>query len=512
MNSDNPSYECAAYLAMSPDWEIVNDVYIGTRRIREGREKYLPKSPAEEKADYDARLAQATFWNADKRTIEGLTGMTFRKSPKFASDVPAIIGSNEKGEESDAENIDLMGSHFDVFTKKVFKTALIDGHTFVLVDMPPPVTVDNPNATAADEIGRRPYWVHVKANQIVNWDTGVENGKTVLTQVSIKECVKLSTGRFTQKEITQYRVLTRGAWEVWRKAKDVSADSTSDEFVLYESGVSLAPNGEPLTVIPLAPVYANQTGYFTSQPPLLDLAWENLRHYRLQSDLDNILHVANVPIGWIKGRVIKRDAQGNELPPKIGPNTWLDLTTDTNAGVGYSEHNGSAIGAAQTEIDKSRGNMAALGLLLLSQKAQVQKSATESALDNEAESSELAGMVRGLEDGVEAALGYHAMFRGLESGGSVAFNKDFTRVQLDAQKIQVYANMVAVGDMSLETLYWMLEQAEELPPDFKADDEIARLKAEKADAEKRSMEVLKARPQFMPNGAQDNGASGQVMQ
>jgi hypothetical protein len=470
---------------MKPDWVLANDAMGGTRRVRRQGKTYLPKPKAESEDSYENRLSKSVFWNASKRTAEGLTGMVTRKPPVFADDVPEAI-------KQDAENIDNAGSHFDVFTKRTFKTALIDGHCFILVDMPPAVTDENPSATLADEIGRRPYWVHVKADQVVNWQTEIIDGKTILAQVTICECVMEKTGRWTQKEITQYRVLMPGKWEIWRKAKDIDASLNSDEYVLHDSGTTT------LDVIPLAPVYCNQTGYLTSCPPLIDLVYENFRHYQLQSDLDHILHVANVPIGWIKGRVPKYDAQGNELPPVIGPNTWLDLTADSNAGVGYSEHNGSAIGHAQTEIEKSRGNMAALGLLLLAQSPKVQSTATENIIDNEAESSELAGMVRGLEDGVELALSFHAMYRNLPSGGSVKFNKDFTKVRLDSGMIQVLANMVAVGDMELEAMYWTLEQAEIFAPDYDVKAAIARLKAEKAKQQDYNVEVLKARPEFLP--------------
>lgn len=489
MEADKPSYQCAAYITQYPDWVLVDDFFVGTRQVRAKGKAYLPKSPAEHEEDYKARLDQAVFWNAFKRTIEGLTGMVFRKSPKFSENTPDVISDKDTG---DAENIDNAGSHFDVFTKRTFKEALKDGHSFILVDMPEAVTVNKPDATAADEIGRRPYWVHVCADQVVNWETEVVDGKTILSQVTIEEHITEKAGRFMQKQITQYRVLTPNKWEIWRK----KADSVTDEYDVYKEG--------PITigVIPLAPVYCNQTGYFTSQPPLLDLAWENGRHYVLQSDLDNILHVANVPMGYMIKRIIKRDAAGNELPPKIGPNTWTDF--DEGGGIYFAEHSGSAIGGAQTEIEKSRGNMAALGLLLLAQQPKVQRTATESGLDYEAESSELAGMVRGLEDGVELALSYHAMFRGLPSGGSVTFNKDFTKVKLDSAMIQVLANMVAVGDMELEQLYWVLEQGEIFAPDFNAKESIARLKAEKAKQKDYGLEVLKARPEFAqpPNGNQ----------
>jgi hypothetical protein len=460
MQPDNPSYKCRAYNEQVADCELVNDVFAGTRQLKAKGTRYLPQHPAEKDKAYSVRLNQSNFWNAYKRSIQGLTGMVFRKNPVLGDDVPAIIKTH-------AENIDLAGSHLDVFAKELFKAALIDGHAFILIDMPPAVTTRKPNATLVDEAGRRPYWLMVRKNQVINWRTQrTTEGRDRLIQATIEECVYEPDGIYTEKEVKQYRVLRPGSWEIYRKAQD------KDEIVLWDSGST-----SPLTEIPLVPIYTNRTGFFCSAPPLLDLAYENLRHYRLQSDLDHILHVANVPIGYAAGRTVKKDAQGNPVPLEIGPNSFVDLEKDGK--IGYAEHQGSAIGKAQEEIDKTKANMATLGLLLLAKQPQAQKTATETVIDYEAESSELAGMVRSEQDGLEAALAFSAQFANQSEGGSIALNKNFTKRKLDTQEILAYAAMVAAGDMELDLMYMKLEQAEEIPDGYDWKAAVERLKKEK---------------------------------
>ena len=48
--------------------------------------------------------------------------------------------------------------------------------------------------------------------------------------------------------------------------------------------------------IPFAIAYSNRVGYYESRSPLYDIAELNLKHYQIQSDLDNILHISSVPL------------------------------------------------------------------------------------------------------------------------------------------------------------------------------------------------------------------------
>jgi hypothetical protein len=376
------------------------------------------------------------------------------------------------------ENIDLKGKHGDVFCKEASTKAINNGHHFILVEMPPPL-VDNEgnirtDVTAEEVTSRRPYWIHIDKGNVINWRTETDaNGKTYLTQVTIREYLCEPDGEFGEVEITQYRVLRPGSWAVYR-------EQGNDGLVVYEAGHTT------LDFIPLAPLYATYDDYFQSTPPLIELAYENLRHYRLQADLDYILHVANVPI-LVRIMPPVEDDDGGEMV--IGGGALVDLpaarSNEQPSELKYVEHQGSAIGKAQEEIANSKSNMAALGLLLLSQKIQVQRTASEATLDYEAESSELASMVRGIEDGIELALMYHAEYLNLDSGGSITLNKDFTRFNLTPELIRIYADMVKSGDMTHETMWKMLEKGELLPAEFES--EAERLAIDKGKKERQAM-------------------------
>src|SRR5262245_48607737 len=122
-----PDYENADYKDMCPAWDIVRDVAGGTARMREAGVKYLPKEPAEQSQPYIRRLSRSVLFNAYKRTRGALTGLVFRKDPVIAEDVPNEIVTQ-------LENIDLAGTHIDMFAKEFFEDAF-EGHAFILVDM-----------------------------------------------------------------------------------------------------------------------------------------------------------------------------------------------------------------------------------------------------------------------------------------------------------------------------------------------------------------------------------------
>lgn len=475
MGNNDPSFESACYQRQMTDVTISRDCYAGTRAIRDKARTYLPQAPAEFEADYKSRLAAAVFWNAFRRTVQGHAGMVFRKDIKLCDDVPpAIAGVEEVEDEATdqvitprvpghVENIDLQGTHLDVFAKETFIDALLDGHTHVLVEMPPKPVGE---VTLADQqaIGRRPYWVHVKKEQVINSRKETVNGRVKLTQVTIRECLMEADGEYGEKEVKQYRVLRPGSFEVWRKDETKPVDA---QWILVEAGLVTDPSGNPLTEIPLATIYANKTGFLESDPPLMAVAHENLRHYRMQSDLDHVQHLCNVPLRVIIGR------SSSDEPVKISADTIIDLPV--GADMKYVEPSGVGINSTQAEIDRCKANIAALGLAALASKPQVKQTATESVLDYEAETSELSSMARALQDGLEAALDFHAQFLGLKDGGSVEVNSDFARVRLTAQELTALSTLVEKRQLTVETLWDILERGEVLPDDFDSDEEAMKL-------------------------------------
>jgi hypothetical protein len=259
---NDPAYRCQSYQEQYWDWKTVNDLYAGTRWLRNLGETYLPREPAESWRAYNIRRNKAVLYNATKFTVRGLTGMVFKRDPGESTDIPDKI-------RADMKNIDLAGTNFNVFCKDAFKVALRDGHCFILVDHQ---RKDENIVSRLDyeKSGRRPYWQLYTKDQIVNWRYKMVNGETVLTKVTIEENVIEEDGEFGEKVIKQWRVLTPGAWALYKENPDT------------RSAVQVAPvptdfGPTSLPYIPLIPIYTNKTGYFESEPSLLDLVYLNLR-------------------------------------------------------------------------------------------------------------------------------------------------------------------------------------------------------------------------------------------
>lgn len=467
---NSPAYESAAYRAQLGELRVVQDCFDGLNVVPGlgsswfGRGKYLPQEERESSKAYTIRLRRSVFWNAYRRTVTGLVGMAFRKSPVLQADVPSVI-------KTQMENVDLMGSHLDVFAKELFSWSF-EGHAAILVDMPKSILGDIPNATLADEraMGIRPYWSMVRKGQIINAIPEQVGGSCRLAQVTIKENVHERTGKYGSDSVTQYRILYRGGWELWRGVKD-------------KAPVLQAEGKTTVTEIPLVLVQQRSNGFWVSRPVLLDLGFENLRHYRLQSDLDHILHVCNVPIlceiGGDSGNDLEQltaggklmDAPGAKPERVVSPNSIYHVAHGGD--LKYVEHAGAAIGKAQDEVKTSRGNQASLGLsVLLEQAPSVASTATEAGIGWESETSELAGMVRTEEDAVERALEFQAEYLQLDTGGKVKFSREFTRMRFDGQMLGGLSMMVKDGGLTLEDMWAMLEKGSLLPADF--DSEAAK--------------------------------------
>jgi hypothetical protein len=461
---NTPAYECAAFGEMLPALHIVHDVEKGTLALRAAGKRYLPQEEAEDAGDYQVKLARAVFFNVFRRTLQGLVGMVFRKEPKFGEDVPAAIAGSEGKDdaakvEGHAENIDLAGCHWTVFAKELFEKAMRDGHSFILVDMPPRLP---DGATRADEMksGRRPYWVMREKAQAVNWRSETVNGRVRLAQITFRECSLEPDGEYGEKEVVRYRVLRPGSFQIFREVKDEGGKLT---YVLDSEGLT------SLSEIPVAVVYGHKTGFLTSAPPLLDLALLNLTHYQKYADLSTYLHIASRPILWFRGRDKSKKVEA------IGPYTFFDVA-EQNGEVAFAETTGAALGAAREDIRDIQEWMSVFGLSLLVKSSKKPATATEEILDNVAEESPLATAAQSLKDALEAALGFHAAYLNEQSGGSVELGATVADLTLSPEKLRVLMD-AAGSKISLETLWSVMQRAGELPEDFDAEKEMERIEA-----------------------------------
>ena len=139
-------------------WDMTRALLGGTYAMRERGETYLPKYPAEEKADYDIRLKRAVLTNYYEMTVKHLVGKAFSKPLVLKDDVPPQIVTW-------CEDVDLQGSHINDFAAELFREALGMGFASIFVDYPKGLQ----GATLAEEraMGARPYMTMINAESIL---------------------------------------------------------------------------------------------------------------------------------------------------------------------------------------------------------------------------------------------------------------------------------------------------------------------------------------------------------
>lgn len=462
MGKDSPADLNAATTDMRKEIKISRDIYGGNRTVKAEEETYLPKNPKEESTPYKARLARTPFFNAYKKTVKGLTGMAFRK--------PATLETTNKELEEHMDNVDMAGSDVWKFAMDVFEGGITDGGMLIIVDMASSAGI----ATLAQEreSGKRPYWIPIRAENVLNWRSENRAGKLVLTQITVRIDVEEPNGDFACKEFSEYRVFTETYWQRWRHPV-VKGNEDKSKVVLLEAEV------HTLGEVPAVLFNANPEAFFRHRPPLMDLVYENIGHFQLRSDYLNNLHYASVGVLALSG----------VDPPTLGEDTkevvWGSdsvLYLPESAKAWFVEHQGKATGASKDELQAIEERMARMGLALLAaQDADVK--ATKLRFDKAENDAPLVFMVQELSKAMNGALEMHKKWLGIKDDSEYVPNKDFTPEPYSAEEIKTLSALVGAGQLSLETMWTLLKAGETLPDDFDAKEEQTRLANEGANLE-----------------------------
>jgi hypothetical protein len=413
------------------DLKLVNALWGGTKAMRDAGVLYLPKEEAEEPLDYKRRRDQSFLTNFFKKTIKAMAGRLFEDKVTVL-DAPAF--------DSLSENVDLEGRNLHRFGYDLTKLTMRDGLRFIVVDAP---TAEGVRTAAEERIaGIRPYFVEVDINNVLGWKTEDIAGQRVLTQFRYKEMVTVEVDSFSDKVIEQIRVIEPGVVTLFRK-------NEKGEFVYF---------GEiPTSVdfVPVVPVYAGRQGFMDFEPPLLDLAWLNVEHWQKSSDQSNILHVARVPILHWAGYGAEYDDQGNEVLITVGPNT-LAKSKSEKAKLEYVEHSGAAIGAGRQDLIDIESRSVALGADFMTPRKSGDMTATEAAIGEAGDVSDLSALAQNIKDSLELAFTYAGRMMGSEFTGSVSLNTDLGI--MTSVNIQELVKLRMAGDLSREGLFEVLNR------------------------------------------------------
>ncbi|HVR48142.1 MAG TPA: DUF4055 domain-containing protein, partial [Pseudorhodoferax sp.] len=437
-----------AVKAMAGNWPVIEALLGGTAAMRAAGETYLPKQPREDSEDYAYRLGTATLFPAYGRTVGVMAGKPFSKEVTLAEDTPPKIAEL-------TQNVDGEGRSLHAFASDLMSEAVSFGFGGILVDF---TRTQGQARTQAEEkaLGARPYWIHIKHDQILGWKVGKVNGVATLTQLRIAETADVDDGAYGAKTVSRVRVLTPGAFELWEAGT---------------SGYTLIDSGEmaPLKAIPFVPIYGIRKAFMRGHPPLLDLAHQNVKHWQHQSDQDDSIRFARKRLLVLIGL----DGQGDSIT--AGSNYAMELPTGGDAKVVQGSAESVTVG--RSELEALEAQMIQTGAELLASKPG-QRTATEAANDAEANKSELQRIVETFEDSLDQALQFTALWLGLPEGGHASLFKDFAAGSLSEATAQLLLSLQQGGVITKETLIREQQRRGILAPDLDPAEELAAVEEE----------------------------------
>ena len=426
----------AAYQRMANFWGLIEDLKEGTYKIRSEHRKYLPQLEREVDDSYDRRLSRSNVVPFMQRIEKMLAGMLVRK-PVRLDGVSDLVREQ-------LFDVSLEGDDLNVWLYTTARTVISYGHCGVLVDAP----------KDGDKV--RPYWVTYEPKNILGWRTEVIDGVRQLTQLRLMEHVVEPDGKYGEKIVKQIRVLEPGRFEIHRKNK-------KGEYKLHDEGEMSIKDKIPFSV-----AYSNRVGYYESRSPLYDIAELNLKHYQIQSDLDNILHISSVPLLAVFG-------YPNSDEITTGPSEALSLPPESR--MEYISPSSDSYESQFRRLEDLKDQINTLSLAAVLGQKLVGETAEAKRIDRSQNDSTMMVVAQQMQDLIDNCLKFHSEYLNEPNAGSSFVNRDFVTARLEPQEIQSLLALFTAGTISQETLLTQLSSGEILGDDCDVEEEVEATQA-----------------------------------
>lgn len=415
VSSTHPEY--SKYIGT---WERVRAACSGSRAIKEGKSKYLPR-PTTESANSEMKTAndhrykqyieRALYANFCGRTLSGLKGAAFRKEPEI--NLPAGLEYLE-------DNATGSGIGLIQLAKDELTELLSIGRDGFLVDYP----TTEPGATAEQTQGLEARILAYTAESVINWKTSSVNGRVQLSLVVLRETVNASEDEFDYVEKIQYRVLrlTDGVYTQQLYQDD---EPINEEFIVKQS------NGSAFDFITFCFAGATNNDHTIDQPPMEGMAEVNIGHYRNSADVEenSFIH-GQLTIGVTSSL---SDTQWSEMNPD-------GLVVGARAGHFLGEsggfHSVQAEASSLTEqlMTAKKDELVMLGAQLITDKNGNQ-TAKAAQIQHASEHSVLGDVVGNLSATLNRCVEWCGLFMGVTGDSDFVINAGIFEDGADAQMI-----------------------------------------------------------------------------
>lgn len=465
-------------------WAMIRDAVDGEAKVKAAGELYLPKLTGTDDKEYNAYKLRALFFEATRRTLNGLSGMVMQTLPK--------IEAKESTEEVFLKSLTKDGMSLNGFSAVVLSEVLMLNKYGILADLPPRISAET-----------EPWLIGYTAESIINWEFAPNvDGKIIPIQIVLEEDYEKTdpNDRFVSETKKQFRVLelldrtsadTAAAEkgeilptrlpeqldiyrvQVWRFKKDLgvggggSADTAGDRFILHEEFFP-SFQGSAMDRIPFVVVTAENEDKEDQKPPLEGLASVNMSHYRTSADLEHGRHFTALPTPYVIGLSEQQDLH-------IGSSkAWvISGVPATDVKVGMLEFTGTGLGALEKGMSEKQDQMAILGARLLEAQKKAAEAFETHKLRSAGEQSILASTANGVSEGINEALKWMTEWDSSLGEMSIQLNTEFVKMSMDPTMLTALIGALQQGKMSFKTYFHNMQERGMYPEEHTEEDEIA---------------------------------------
>lgn len=483
MSNPNVCFIRPELTKLLPLYNLIRDVLSGETAIKAEGKKYLPMpkscdTSAENRAYYDAYKTRAVFYNASRRTLNGLVGQVFTKDPNIK--IPENLKLLQ-------ENATGSGVNLNQLAKKALSLTLAYSRCGLFVDYP--ATGEDGAASKADlESGRiRPTLYVYSPLNIINWRTKDIGAEEVLSLVVIWELFCFADDGFEMKNAAQIRVLrldndNNVVHEIWREptpSTNNGGKNPKGNYQRYESFMPKDANGNNLKQIPFMFIGSDNNDQWPDNPNFYDICSLNVAHYRNSADYEQSCFLLGQPTPYFTG--LTEEWAETVLKGKVefGSSTSILLPKDATAGMLEATPNQ----LIKDAMDTKEKQMVALGAKLVEQK-QIQRTATEAVIENASETSVLSSCAKNVSAAFQWGLKTAEKYLSTsESEIIYELNSDFDFSKLKPEERKQLVEEWQKGAISWEEMRKGLRRAGSATED----DAVAKESIKRAAAEELAM-------------------------
>ncbi len=428
-----------AFNMMAPRWIKMETLLGGTEAMRAAGEAMAPRHEHESVTNYNERIAGNVLFNMVDLTLRLWVGRPFANQIQYSEDFASHLVPL-------MDDVDLDGNNLDVYCRRWFRDGVAKSFSHTLVEFPRTEVADPVGFRSKEDdvaMNIRPYFVHIKPEQVIFALADRIEGREVLTHVRIEEEIVGLDG-WEETVTPQIRVLNRDLVDMtpddaepsfeWKVRVDLHQQDDKEAWVIVETWHM------DIDFITLVTFYADRQGFMVGRSPLDDLADLNIRWWQSMSDQISILTVARFPMLACSG------GDNEEGTVIIGPKEFL-YTTDPAARFYYIEHKGEAIKAGDTDLLGLEKRMQSYGAEFTKERPD-RESALARELDTSEATSPLQDVAFRFNDTLNRALEIMSIWMRKTHQGKAGIPTEFTSPE--ASQLQTLYNTWIKGGLTTE--------------------------------------------------------------